>query len=450
MIRVLFALLLTWASPAHAADKPFLDIKPVTSPGGITAWLVEDHSLPVIALAAGFRGAGAVNDPDNKQGLAQLLSNTLDEGAGPYDSAAFQRLLDNNAISLSFSSGRDHFYANLKTQRDTKDTAFNLLKLALSEPRFDADAVARMVAANQDRIRSNMTDGDWIAARLLNDKMYAGDPYARNSGGTLSSLAAIKPDDLRAFHRAHLARDHLMIGVVGDITAQELAPLLDQVFGPLPAKAAIPAHDKIALQNLGQRFAYLKYMPQTVIRMALPAPARDDADYDAFAVMNHILGAGGFGSRLTDIIREQRGLTYGIYTDTLDQTRVSALMLGTSTANAQVPEMLGLVRDEITRMQQNGPTADELSTARSYLLGSMPMALTSTDRIAALLLTQQLDQRPIDDLDRYRDRIKALTPDDLKRVAAKWLDPDRALTIMVGQPPETVAAQPITTLPNVE
>lgn len=451
MFRILCLMVLLCAAPARAAEvKPFLDIKEVTSPGGLHIWLIEDHAQPIIALNFGFLGAGAVNDPADKQGLARILSNTLDEGAGTYDSKTFQKMLEDNAISLSFNAGRDHFYGSLKTLSVTKDTAFTLLTAALTAPRFDADPIKRMVDANITRIRSSMIDGDWIAARLSNDRAFAGHPYAQNSGGTLSSLPTITKADLTRFMADHIARDNLRIALVGDVTPEQAGALMDQVFGKLPPHAAAKPVTDVALQNTGKTFLYKKDMPQTQISMLAAGPRRTDDDYPAAVVMNHILGGGGFGSRLTDVIREKNGLTYGIYSGLSQYDHVALFNIDTSTKNETVDRMIALTRAEIVKMRDQGITDDDLVRAKGYLLGSMPTALTSTDRIADILLSLQMDHRPINDLDTYRAKINALTVDDVNKAAKKWLNPDGFMTVLVGQPQNVKDVTILSTLPNVK
>lgn len=251
MTTILF-LLLT-ALPAQAADK-ILDIQEVASETGISAWLAEDHSLPVIALTFTFLDSGTALDPQEKQGLVRMLSNTMDEGAGDLDSQSFQKALSDHSITLVFSAGRDGFGGDLKTLTRNKDKAFELLRLALTAPRFDDEPVARMRAANMARIRSSLSDPEWVSARILNDRMFESHPYAMNSGGSLTSLAAITTADLKRFHKTFLTRDRLLIAAAGDITADELKTRLDAVFGALPAAAPKDAQvEAAAIQNPGDR-----------------------------------------------------------------------------------------------------------------------------------------------------------------------------------------------------
>lgn len=443
-----FVLIFTLSAlPAQARDK-ILDIQEVISPGGIKAWLVEDHSVPVIAVQFAFRGAGAALDPADKQGIAQLASNTMDEGAGDIDSQAFQKELEDLSITLRFSSGRDDYGGQMKTLTRNKERAFELLRLALTAPRFDEEPVGRMRAANQSRIKSAMADPEWIAARLQNDLAFAGHPYAQNSGGTLSSLDRITPEDLHNFVKTRLGKNILYIGVAGDITAAELGGVLDKVFGTLP-DVILNAPEDIELQNQGGVFVYEKDIPQTVIEIMQPGIARTDPDYHKAQVMNFILGGSGFGSRLTEEIREKRGLTYGIYSGFYLADHANGFTVSTSTVNEKAPEVLALIKAEWQRMLQDPVSAQELADAKTWLTGSLPLSLTSTDAIAGMLLSIQADGFPIDYLEKREEAIEAASVDDVSAAAKKILAPEKFVTVMVGKP-EGIEAKKIESVPNVE
>lgn len=458
MKKILLGLtaLLLLTAPAHATEKiaetkdKFLDIQEVTSPAGIKAWLVEDHSLPIIALKFSFNEAGAARDPADKQGLAMLVSNTLDEGAGNLDSQSFQKILSDKSITLSFSASRDKFYGTLKTLSRHKEDAFNLMHLALSEPRFDQEAIDRMKASNIARIRSSMTDPEWMAARLSNDISYAGHPYAQNSGGTLTTIAGLTREDLQSFVKSQFALNRLNIAVSGDITAVELAALLDRVFSFLPADSTSKPLDDHLIKADGQTYLFEKDIPQSIIQMFQPGIKQKDPDYYAASIMNFILGGSGFGSRLTEEVREKRGLTYGVYSSfgVYDHTNIFSVSL--STENKNTDEALKVIRQEMKRIQDQPITQKELDEAKSYIIGSLPLSFSSTMAIAANVLSLKEDNWPIDYYDQYPELIRQVSIEDVQRVARKVLQPESMVTVVVGHPPALDKVHKLTSLPNVE
>lgn len=431
------------------ADDTLLDIQEIKTDSGITAWLAEDHSLPMIAMTFTFLDSGTALDPADKQGLVRLLSNTMDEGAGDLDSQAFQKELADNSITLRFSAGRDGFGGNLKTLTRNKDKAFHLLALALTQPRFDAEPVERMREANMARIRSSLSEPDWIAARILNDRIFDAHPYAMNSGGTLTTMAAITPDDLRHFQKTYLTKDRLYISVAGDITAAELKDTINQIFNALPAKAPADANvTDTPIRHAGEISLYEQDIPQTIISIGMPAFGRDDPDYYPLKMMNYIFGEAGFGSRLMEEVREKRGLTYGIYSNIQNFRHTDLLSISTSTKNESAKEVMDVIGQEMKNLAATPVSAQELADAKSYLIGSVPLALSSTDQIAGMMMGLQIEGLPRDYLDQYEQAIRTVTIEDIQRVAARLLDPDQMTIVMVGKPDNIPAPHMIDDIPN--
>jgi len=437
---------LLYPSVSHA-DK-FLDIKEVTSKSGIKAWLVEDSSIPIIAMKFSFQGVGSKTDSLEKQGLARLASNTMDEGAGELKSQEFQHILRNQSITLHFNISRDNFSGNVKTLTRNKDKAFELLKLALTKPRFDEEPLSRMKDANKSRIRSSLSNPKWMAARIQNDVIFKDHPYALNSGGTLSSIDNISQDDLREFHK-RLGKNQLVIGVAGDISADELSILLDDIFGGMPIVETAKSK-KFDLKNSGKTYLYKQDIPQTIIEISQKGVSRKDDDYHAAKLMNFILGESGFGSRLMEEIREKRGLTYGIYSYFREYDETNALHISTSTVNESASEMLALINDEWEKMRAHKVSEKELKDAKSYLIGSLPLSLTSTSSIASILRSLQLDELPIDYLDARKEKLNKVSLQEVQNASKRILDKEAFTTILVGNPQGFEKAEIITKLPNIE
>ena len=306
---VLFVGLLVfgWTHAARAVE-----VQKVVSPGGIEAWFVHDTSVPLLAIEFLFRG-GAASDPSGKGGLANMTASLLDEGAGEMDSQAFQGRLQNLSIRLGFNAGYDTFSGSLKTLNRNRDEAVRLLRLAMTEPRFDAAPVQRIRGEILTSLKRRSTRPGYIARRIWQRAVFPNHPYGRPVSGTESTISAIDVADMRSFVKRHLARDQLLIGVSGDISPADLGVLLDKAFGDLPAKAERQPLEKAQPAALGATYVVKRPVPQSVAVFGLPALPRRDPDYYTAYVMNHILGGGSFSSWLYDEVREKRGLAYSVY-----------------------------------------------------------------------------------------------------------------------------------------
>lgn len=407
------------------------EIQRVAGPGGVEAWLVEDRSVPVVSLSFSFAG-GAALDPEGKEGLAELVSGLLDEGAGDMDSRAFQQALEDVAASLRFSAGLDRFDGTLRSLSAHKDRAFELLRLALTAPRFDAGPVERIRAQLLAALESRKDDPRRIARRAWYAAAFDGHPYARPVSGSPESLRAIAREDLARFARGRLVRAGLVIGAAGDISAHELAERLDRAFGALPARGAPPALPEAAFGG-GRLIVVRKPIPQSVIVFGQAGLKRSDPDYYAAYVMNHVLG-GGSSSRLNAELREKRGLVYSVYSYLNPLDRAGLVMGGLGTANAQAGAALALVRSQWRRLAEEGVGAGELADAKTYLNGSFPLRLDSTGDVAAMLTAVQVNRLGIDYLDRRASLIDAVGAADVKRLARRLLDPDALTVVVVGDP----------------
>lgn len=446
MKRIILIVLALCAFTSAAYAK-VLDIQDLTTPKGIRVWLVEDHTLPVLALSFAFRSAAAT-DPVNKQGVSQLLSNTLDEGAGDIKAKEYQGLLRDNAIDLGFDSSRDYFSGDVRTLLRHQDTALKLLKLALMSPRFDAEAVERMKQANLSRIRSSLDDPSWIGARIMNDRIYEGHPYALNAGGTLAGMAALNAEDLRAARARHFGRDQLVVGIAGDIKKEDALRIVDQVFGDLPATVKKTAISESVMPAFGKPIFYYRNQPQTNLSMAWPGIDVHDPDYYAAVVMDYIFGGGGFSSRLMDEVREKHGLTYGIYSSMANLVHASRYMAGGSMLPKNVAPTIAMVKKIADDMLTTDVTADELQAAKDYLTGSMPLRFSSSTNISGALVSLQLNNRPVTALDDFNGKINAVTPADIKRAAARIFK-TQPVIVLVGAKPDGLDVETVTTLPNV-
>ena len=406
-------------------------IQAITSPGGIKAWLVSEPSVPIVALDYSFKGGGNA-DPEGKPAVANMLAALLDEGAGELDARTFQERMEAKAIQLGFSANRDQFRGSMHTLTANLDEAVDLLRLALTAPRFDEEPVARVRDQLQAQLVRNSTNPNDIASRRWWAAAFPGHPYGEPGTGTPESLAAITVDDMKEYVRNVFARDTLIIGIVGDLDAERAGKVIDRVFGGLPEKANLKPVPAAAMQGLGERVVVNLDVPQTVINFGAPGLSRDDPDFFAAYIVNHIYGAGSMSSRLYHEVREKRGLAYGIRTSLLWLDHANILSGGTATRGDRAAETLSLIEQERKRMAAEGPTQEELDKAKAYLKGSYAIAFDTSSKIAGQLVQIQLDKLGIDYPEKRNAMIDAVTLADAKRVAKRLLD-TQSLTLVVGR-----------------
>lgn len=434
----LFALAAVAAIAVTGPARAAVDIVEVESPGGVTAWLVEEHELPFVALEILFRGGTSLDDPDAR-GAVNLMTGLLEEGAGDLDARGFAKARDDLAVSFRFNASDDTVGVSAEFLTDVTGEAVALLRTVLTEPRFDDDAVERVRAQVLSGLRSDTEDPGEIASETFAAMLYDDHAYGSNGKGTLDSVAALSRDDLIAAHQGALARDRIYVGAVGDITAEELGALLDTLFSDLPETGA-PLPEPAELNLDGGTHVTPYNTPQSSILFAQPGIDREHPDFFPAFVMNQILGAGGFGSRLMTEVREKRGLTYGIYAYLAQKDYADLLIGRVATANATVGETIDIVRAEWQRMADEGVTETELAQAKTYLTGAYPLRFDGNGRIANILAGMQIDGMPIDYINTRNDKVDAVSLEDVNRVAGELLDPEALTFVVVGQPEEPAPA----------
>lgn len=424
-IAIFFAVL---AIPAHA-----IDIQEVTSPGGVKAWLVEDHSIPFTALSISFKGGASLDDPA-KRGAINLMTATLEEGAGKLNATEYAQAAEALGAQFSFDVADDSLNVSMRSLTENRDDAADLLAQALTQPRFEDKAVDRVRAQVQAVIKAEATDPQAIAAKEMAKQAWGDHPYASSINGTAESVKNLTRNDLVAAKNRVLARDRVIVGAAGDISAEELGALIDKIVGGLPEKGTAPLPQPAELQLTGGVSVIDWNSPQTIVSFAGPGLPIDDPDYFAAYVANHILGGGGFSSRLMDEIREKRGLTYGIGTGLANGLYGETWQGGMAGSNATVGQAIDLIRQEWDRMATDGVTEQELSDAKTYLTGEYPLRFDGNGKIASLLTGMQLAGFPIDYPNYRNDLVEAVTADDVKQVAERLLDSDNLRFILVGRP----------------
>ena len=440
MIRracMLFAAAVLLALPNVASA---MTIEKIVSPSGIEAWLVREKSVPLITLNYAFRG-GSSQDDAGKSGAAHFTADLLDEGAGELDSKTFHERLENHAIELGFQVGRDTFHGSLRALNEHRDEAVDLLRLALTKPRFDAEAVERVREQELSVLRRDTTNPNDLASRRWWQTAFPGHPYGRETKGTLETMARVTVDDLRDYVRRVFARNELKVSIVGDVDEKTAGDLIDRAFGGLPARNDLKPIPDTTPRGLGRRIVIDVDVPQAVVTFGGPGIARSDPQFMAAYIVNHILGGGSFSSRLYREVREKRGLAYGVSNSLVWFRHAAVVLGGTATRADRTADALAVIEQETKRMAENGPTAEELAAAKSFLKGSYALTLDTSGKIAAQLTQIQIDNLGIDYIQRRSSLIDAVTIEDAKK-AARRLYGSGMLVTVAGRPKGLASSGP--------
>lgn len=415
-----------------AGSAAAVDVKEVKSPGGIKAYLNEDHGNQLVTIAYQFAGGAAI-DPPAKGGLSNFAVALLDEGAGTRDSLAFQSELEDRSIRWRVSASQDSIDGTLTSTTDNLPVALDLLKSGLSQPRFDAEPVERIRKQILVSIKAASENPGKIAGDALMKAVFGDHPYSRNDDGTMESVAAITAADFKAWAKARFARDRLIVAASGDITAEQLGKALDQVFGVLPATTGLDVKvPEAVIPSKGSETRIEKRLPQSVIYVAQRGIRRNDPDWYTALLVDYVFGSGSFQSRLTDEIREKRGLAYSVSSSLSPLDAGAFMMAGAGTRADKADETVKLLRDEWRKLRDGGITEDELKGAKDYLTGAWPLRFTATAAIAQTLIAVQRDKLGIDYLDKRNSLIEKVTLADANRFAKSLYDPDGLQVVVVG------------------
>lgn len=425
MRGVVFLLALLLPLTAKATD-----IQEVKTPGGLTAWLVESHSLPMISVQVAFRG-GTAYDPVGKSGLSAFTAALLTEGAGHMDAAAFAAATETLGIEIGGSATPTAMTVGLRTLTENRERAFELLGLALQKPRFENHDAQRIRAGQLNMVKRRLEQPEQMARQLAQKLVYGNHPYALTGEGVLADVATFTARDARKHAARYLVRSNMLISVVGDITAAELAPLLDKALLGLPQGQAVqPLPLPVSQPAVLQRVAFRS--PQVAVMAGHLGVNRHDADYFPALFLNHVLGGGGFTSRLVEEVREKRGLSYSVYSYFDPLPGRGAFWVGAQTRKGQEDKVLNLIKAQMQRMRDEPISAEEHANARDYLIGSFPLRIDSNEKILSYLTFMQNEGFGRDYLQQWPQRMQAVTIDDVQRAAKRFLVPNGIKAVFVG------------------
>jgi zinc protease len=417
--------------PLAARDVKFPPYEIRTLANGLKVVVVQHPEQPVISLRLIVR-VGAAADPAGKQGLAAMTAALLDQGTMTRNAQQIADTIDSIGGGLGAGAGSDLTFATVVVMKDSFGFGLDLLSDIVRNPGFRQEELDRQRQQALSSLKVSYEDPDYVAGLVFDRLVYGFHPYGLPNSGTPSSLGSLTVADLRAFHRRHFVANNAILAVVGDTTAPDAFAAVERAFGgwaraelpPAPFSDPPPATRRVVVVNKPDAV-------QTEVRVGHIAIPRKHQDFLAFDLAVKILGGEG-ANRLQRVLRSERGLTYGASADTQALLQTGDFSAETDTRSEATGEVLRVIVDEIMRIQRERVSPRELADAQAYLSGNFPLTIETPDAIAAQVLNALFYDLPLSDLETYRERVNAITPDDIQRVAKAYLRPERLSVVLVG------------------
>ena len=425
-VTLLLALFLV--APAGAAPLAHREVLA----NGIRLLVAPRPAVPIVVLRVSLR-AGSALDPPDAPGLANLTAELLTRGTARRTGPEVDRAIEFVGGGLEADASRDGTTVSLAVLTKDLDLGLDLLAEVLLTPAFPEDELRRKVAEIEAALRRSEENPDAVAGRALARLIYPGHPYAYPVAGTVDSVGRLTRDQVVRFHRARYRPDATTIAVVGDVTVDVIRAAIGQRLGgwarpadALPVVAPAPVHPPVAAETIARD------LTQATVYLGRPGVRHDDPDYFALLVANHVLG-GGSASRLYTRVREERGLAYSVYSTLSPGLYGSSYMVSLQTRVEAVGEAVRVARAEMARTGQGPVEARELSLAKSYLIGSFPLRLDTSRKVADLLIGIEQYGLGLDYPDRFRSEVAKVSAADVERVAARYMDPATLSSVTVGK-----------------
>ncbi len=417
--------------PLAAREVKFPPYQMRTLRNGLQVIAVLHHEQPAVSMRLLVR-AGSVQDPAGKVGVARLMASLLDQGTVTKSAQEIADHIDFIGGALATGSGSDLMYVNVVVMKDSFDVGMNLLVDVARNPAFAADEIDRQKEQTISTLQVSSNDPDYVASVLLERLVYGFHPYGLPNSGTPETLAAIARADLEAFHRRHVVPNNMILAIVGDVTSEDAFAAAERAFGDWP-RGDVPQVTAVEPPPPTRRVIVVDKPDavQTEIRVGQLAIPRKHDDYMAFDLAVKILGGEG-ANRLHRVLRSERGLTYGAQADTEARKQAGHLVAETDTRTETTGEALRLMVDEFSRLQRDRVSQNELSDAQAYLAGSFPLTIETPGDIAAQVLNVVFYDLPVEEIGTFRERVQAVRPDDIQRVARQYVRPDRLSIVLVG------------------
>ncbi|MBH0202156.1 MAG: insulinase family protein [Nitrospira sp.] len=417
------------ARPGHTAD-----IAPTRfmTPNGMTVLVLEQHFLPIVEIHALIK-AGSAQDPPEKAGLSNLVASLLDEGTTTRSSRQLAEQIDFVGGSLAAQAGEDFTTASARILKKDLDLGFTLLADILQRPAFPKHEFERVRSQILGEITSDNDDPGHVAMKAFNQLVFQQHPYRWPVNGTEDTLGKITLPDVQNFYAKEYLPNQIILTIVGDVTVEQATALVQTHFGSWKKGVVQPRTvkkptviDKKVVQFIE------KDLTQSTIVIGHPGISRINPDFYAVTVMNHVLGAGGFSSRLMDTIRDKQGLAYGITSHYDARLMPGSFWVNLQTRTETTNQAINGVLAEMKTIREAPVSDQELTDAKAFLMGSFPLRLDSTAKLAQVLAQVEFFGLGFDYFSQYQKWIERVTKEDVQRVAKQYLDPQRYALVVVG------------------
>ena len=429
-IAALAGLLAVASLPLQAA----VAIQHWQTSSGAEVYFVENHDLPILDVSVNF-AAGSSRDVRAKAGLAGLTQHIAKLGAaGMSDEEISRRTADVGAV-MGGSVDADRASFTLRTLSSARESAqaLEIFTKILQQPDFPEAVLEREKARVIAGLREAATQPESIADKAFSAALYGDHPYALTGSGEPESVAAITRDDLLAFYRGHYAAKGAVIAIIGDLSREAATQLAESLTRGLPQASAVAAPLPAVRYPTAARVEKIAHpAAQSHILLGYPGVKRGDADYFPLYVGNYILGGGGFVSRLTEEVREKRGLAYSVYSYFLPLSDLGPFQIGLQTKREQADNALKLVRETLERFIRQGPTPKELQAAKQNIIGGFPLRIDSNGKILDYLAVIGFYRLPLTYLDDFNKQVDKVTVAQIKDAFARRIAPDKLVTVIVG------------------
>jgi zinc protease len=414
---------------AHEVTIPPYEVR--TLANGLQVVAVAHHEQPAVTMRLLVR-AGAAQDPEGKRGLASLTASLLDQGTTTRSAQQIADQIDSIGGALSTGSGMDLTSIDAVVMKDSFGLGMDLVADVARNPAFSADEIDRQKEQTVSSLQVNAGDPDYVASSLFTRLVYGFHPYGLPGAGTPETIASITADDLRTFHRQYFVPNNMILAIVGDVTNQEAFAAAERVFATWP-QGEVPPWTPIEAPQPTRRIVVVDKPDavQTEVRVGQLAIPRKHADYTTWDLTVKVLGGEG-ANRLHRVLRSERGLTYGAEADTVARKHAGNYFASTDTRTETTGEVLRLTVEEFSRLQRQRVSERELADAQAYLAGNFPLTIETPNEIAGMVINALFFELPLQEISTFRERVLAITPDDIQRVARQYIRPDRLSIVLVG------------------